>query len=199
MTRHTIRVYTDYKSPYAYLANADIFALEESHDVDLDWYPYILPIADYLGDNETRNAHQWRRIKYAYKDARRLADEQGLTLYGAKRIFDGYYSSAGLLFAKANGYFRAYHDLVFEQFFKRELDLDDPQQMSMAVEAAGGSAAAYKEYAEGKGRDEVSAIIAEAEEMGVFGVPMLVFNDELFWGRERIPMVISRLEAATTS
>lgn len=196
MARHKIRVYTDYKSPYAFLANADIFALEESHDVELDWYPYILPIADYLGSETTRNAHQWRRIKYSYMDARRLADEQGLMLKGAKKIFDGYYSSAGLLFAKTNGFFRPYHDLVFERFFKRELDLDDPDQMAQAVDAAGGSGQAFKDYAEGAGRDEVKAVIAEAEEMGVFGVPMLIFNEELFWGREKIAMLMRRLDAA---
>ena len=78
MARRTIRVYTDYRSPYAYLADADIRALEDKHDVTLDWYPYILPIEQYLGTEDNRTGHQWRRIKYAYRDARRLAEEQGL-------------------------------------------------------------------------------------------------------------------------
>ena len=198
MPRHTVRVYTDYKSPYGYLANVDIFALEAAHDVALDWYPYILPIADYLGSVESRNAHQWRRVKYSYMDARRLANEQGLTLYGPKRVFNGYYSSAGLLFAKANGFFRPYHDLVFERFFKRELDIDSLEQMTAAVECAGGSGRDFADYAEGPGRQAVKAVIDEAEAMGVFGVPTLVFKDELFWGRERIPMVIQRIESASS-
>lgn len=199
MARPKIRVYTDYRSPYAFLADAEIFALEDSHDAELDWYPYILPIETYLGTEANRNAHQWRRIMYSYMDARRLADEQGLMLKGAKRIFDGYYSSAGLLFAKANGFFRPYHQLVFERFFDRALELDDLDAMAEAVEATGGSADAYKTYAEGEGRDAVKAVVDEAEELGVFGVPMLIFNEELFWGREKIPMLIRRIEAAGTS
>ncbi|MEM6464455.1 MAG: DsbA family protein [Pseudomonadota bacterium] len=195
MAQHTLRVYTDYRSPYAYLANADILALGERDDVSLDWYPYILPIEQYLGTEDSRTGHQWRRIKYAYKDARRLAEDDGLVLFGAKRIFDGYLSSAGLLFAKANGFFPAYHALVFSQFFKRELELDDLDAMAAAVKEAGGSDAAFRDYAEGEGRDAVKAVISEAEDMGVFGVPMLVLDDELFWGREKIPMVIKRLEA----
>ena len=194
MTHETIRFYTDYKNPYAFLANDAIFALERSHDVRLDWYPYILRIEDYLGSVDERNPHQWRRVRYSYMDARRIANERGLTLYGPKRIFNGYYAAAGLLFAKANGIFHPYHEIVFERFFKRDLDIDDPGQMAQAIASAGGDAKAYRDYAEGPARNEVAAIVAEAEEMGVFGVPTLVLRGELFWGSERIPMVRNRLE-----
>lgn len=194
MAGRTIRVYTDYRSPYAYLADADIQALAGKHDVALDWYPYILPIEQYLGTEDNRTGHQWRRIKYAYRDARRLSEEQGLTLYGAKRIFDGYYSSAGLLYAKQNGFFPAYHKLVFSRFFNRDLVIDDLQQMAEAVEQAGGSSAEYSAFAEGEGREAVRTVVADAEELGVFGVPMLVYDGELFWGRERIAMLERRLQ-----
>ena len=194
MARRSIRVYTDYRSPYAYLADADIQSLEQKHDVMLDWYPYILPIEQYLGTEDHRTGHQWRRIKYAYKDARRLAEEEGLVLYGAKRLFDGYYSSAGLLFAKENGFFPAYHKIVFSRVFNRDLEIDDLSEMAQAVEQAGGSADAYREWAEGDGREAVKAVVAEAEDMGVFGVPMLIYNEELFWGRDRIPLLEKRLQ-----
>ncbi|MEM9105128.1 MAG: DsbA family protein [Pseudomonadota bacterium] len=194
MARRTIRVYTDYRSPYAFLADADIHSLEKKHDVTLDWYPYILPIEEYLGTEDQRTGHQWRRIKYAYKDARRLAEEDGLVLYGAKRLFDGYYSSAGLLFAKEHGFFPAYHQIVFSRVFNRDLQIDDLSEMAQAVEQAGGSAGAYRDWAEGEGRDAVKAVVAEAEELGVFGVPMMVYNEELFWGRDRIPLLEKRLQ-----
>ncbi|GAB5470141.1 MAG: 2-hydroxychromene-2-carboxylate isomerase [Rhodospirillales bacterium] len=194
MGRERIQVYTDYKSPYAYVANRALFALEETHDVELDWYPYILRIEEYLGSLDERNAHQWRRVRYSYMDARRMANQQGLTLYGPQRVFEGYHAAAGLLFAKAGGFFRPYHDLVFDRFFKRDLDIDDPQQMAEAVASAGGDRAAYLAYSEGPGRDAVDRVVAEAEEQGVFGVPTLVLRGELFWGSERIPLLIQRLE-----
>ena len=40
----TITVYTDYKSPYAYLAKDLSYALERDFDVRLDWLPYVLDI-----------------------------------------------------------------------------------------------------------------------------------------------------------
>ena len=36
-------------------------------------------------------------------------------------------------------------------------------------------------------------IIDEAEALGVFGVPTMVFNGELFWGGNRIDMLIERI------
>ena len=40
----TITVYTDYKSPYAYLAKDLAYELERDCAVRLDWRPYILDI-----------------------------------------------------------------------------------------------------------------------------------------------------------
>jgi 2-hydroxychromene-2-carboxylate isomerase len=37
-------------------------------------------------------------------------------------------------------------------------------------------------------------IIDEAEMLGVFGVPTMVFNDELFWGTDRIDMLVERIK-----
>jgi len=195
MEKKTIRVYTDYKSPYAFVANKDIFALEERGDVVLDWYPYILRIEEYLGALDVRNEHQWRRVRYSYMDARRMANRQGLTLYGPQRVFNGMNAAAGLLFAKANGFFRSYHDLMFDRFFKRQVDIDILSEVAGIVSEVGGDGAAFTAYVEeGPGRAEVDRVITEAEEMGVFGVPTLVLNGELFWGGERIAMVIDRLD-----
>jgi hypothetical protein len=32
----------------------------------------------------------------------------------------------------------------------------------------------------------------------VFGVPMMVFNGELFWGGDRIPLLVERIRAPDT-
>ena len=84
-----------------------MFALEETHDVELEWLPYTLRIAEYLDSVDTRTPHNWRKVRYAYMDARRYANEQGLTLKGPKRIYDATYASAGMLFAQRNGFFLA--------------------------------------------------------------------------------------------
>jgi 2-hydroxychromene-2-carboxylate isomerase len=191
--RKRVRVYTDYKSPYAFVANRALFALERSHDVELEWLPYTLRIAEYLGSVEDRSAHDWRKVRYAYKDARRFANEQGLILKGPRRIYDGTLSSAGMLFAERGGFFRAYHDAVFERFWSHQLDIDVLEEISAVIAEVGGDAAAFEAYARGPAWDEVGAITAEAESLGVFGVPSMMLDGELFWGGDRIDILARRL------
>lgn len=46
----------------------------------------------------------------------------------------------------------------------------------------------------GPARAEHDRIIDEAETLGVFGVPTMVFNGELFWGGDRIDMLTERIK-----
>ena len=45
-----ILVYSDYKSPYAFLAKDLIYELEDQFDVHLEWLPYTLDIPSYFGN-----------------------------------------------------------------------------------------------------------------------------------------------------
>ena len=191
--KRKIRVYTDYKSPYAYVANAQLFELERTHDVELEWLPYTLRIAEYLGSVDDRSPHYWRKVKYAYMDARRYANAQGLILKGPRRIYNGYLSSVGMLFAQRHGFFRPYHDTVFEMFWTHHLDIDVLDEMKAVIAKLGGSADEYTAFAV-SAREEHDAIVDEAERLGVFGVPAMLLDGELFWGGDRIDMLRERLE-----
>jgi 2-hydroxychromene-2-carboxylate isomerase len=194
----TIIVYTDYKSPYAYLAKDEVYALAEKTGVRLDWRPYILQIPLYLGSatlgpdgavvEENRNAHQWRRVRYSYMDCRRQARKRGLTILGTRKIWDSTLAAAGMLFALQQGdaVFRQYHDLVFDRFWRRALDIEDTAAITDVLSEAGAPGAAFAAY-EAAGRAEVTAISRAAEDMGVFGVPSFVVDGEIFWGREHLP------------
>ena len=96
----TLPFYIDFKSPYAYLAIAPTRLLERDFDVKLDWMPLTLNIPDYLDAVETRRPHAWRRVRYSYMDARRLANKVGLTVLGPKKIFDTRIGSIALMYAK---------------------------------------------------------------------------------------------------
>jgi 2-hydroxychromene-2-carboxylate isomerase len=194
-----ITIFSDYKSPYAYLAVAEADRLARDHGADILWRPYILDIPAYLGaarvdDSgkvlaEERNAHQWRRVRYSYMDVRRYANRAGLTIRGPRKIFDSTVAGVGMLYAQAHGGFRPYHDLVFERFFKRELDIEDPAAIAAVLAEAGADPADWDSYVTADGPAEVKRIQAEAEEQGVFGVPSFVLDGEIFWGREHLPLI----------
>ena len=198
MEKPRVRVYTDYKSPYAFVANRALFALEENGGVELEWLPYTLRIPEFMGTVEERTPHFWRKARYSYMDARRFANAQGLTIKGPRRIYDAFHASAGMLFAQRHGIFRAYHDTVFKRFWNHELELDELSEISGVIASLGGSARDFEAYVSGPARVEHDRIIDEAESLGVFGVPTMVFNGELFWGGDRIALLAERIRAPDT-
>lgn len=198
MDRPRVRVYTDYKSPYAFVANKRLFELEEKLGVELEWLPYTLRVAEFMGTVEQRTPHFWRKVRYAYMDARRYANAQGLLMKGPRRIYDAFYSSAGMLFAQRHGLFRSYHDTVFRRFWSHDLEIDELSDIAGVIASVGGSARAFEAYVRGPARAEHDGIIEEAEALGVFGVPTMVFNDELFWGGDRIDLLIERIKSPET-
>ena len=203
--RH-VTVYSDYKSPYAYLAKDLAYELERDFPVRLEWLPYVLDIPSFLGSarvdtdgavlEQDRNAHQWRRVRYSYMDCRRQARKRGLVIRGPQKIWDSTLAAAGMLHAKRAGdaVFRRYHDAVFARFWKRELDIEDVAVIAAVLTEAGADGAAFAAQAQA-GRDEVAAISRAAETNGVFGVPSFVVDGELFWGREHLPDIRAMLAA----
>ena len=202
-----ITVYSDYKSPYAYLAKDLVYALAAECSAAVEWKPYILDIPQFLGSarvdatgevvEENRNPHQWRRVRYSYMDCRRQARKQGLTIRGTQKIWDSTLAAAGMLFAQreSSAAFRRYHDAVFERFWRRELDLESVSAISAILRDAGTNASTFPAWAD-EGRAEVARIAREAEAHGVFGVPSFIVNGELFWGREHLPDIQAILTAA---
>ena len=196
----TIRVYSDYKSPYAYLAKDPTYELERETGAKIEWLPYTLDIPAYLGSasvdaggavvEASRNAHQWRRVKYSYMDCRREANRRGLTVRGPRKIFDSSLANIGMLYTQRHGVFRSYHDRVFERFWKRELDIESPAALAAVVEECGAPSKDFVAFAAGDGRRELDKIRQEAEAAGVFGVPSYLLDDgDLYWGREHLPRI----------
>jgi 2-hydroxychromene-2-carboxylate isomerase len=199
----TITHYFDYKSPYAYLAQEETYRLASEFSGEINWLPLTLDIPSFLGsaevDNtrkvlhEARNAHQWRRVKYSYMDCRREANRRGLVIRGPQKIFDSSIAHIGMLYAKRQGNWRRYHDVVYERFWRRELNIEDPQVIQQVLSEVGIAPAGFLSYLQGEGRQEHDRIRTEAEDAGAFGVPSYLVNGELFWGAERIMRVRERL------
>lgn len=206
MPAPTLIVYTDYKSPYAFLAKDLAYELAEETGAVLDWRPYTLDIPSYLGSarvdergrvlESERSPHQWRRVRYSYMDCRRYAERRGLVIRGPRRIFDSAMANIGMLYALEAGRLRPYHDLVFERFWRRELDIEDAAALAAVLAESGLDADGFRAFLAGEGRARHDALRREAEEIGVFGVPTFVLDGEIFWGREHLPLVRERLLAA---
>jgi len=197
--------YFDYKSPYAYLAQqaTDELATELARSgVIVERLPYTLDIPSYLGAARLdesgkdvvgeRNPHQWRRVRYAYMDCRREAERRGLVIRGPRKIYDSSIAHIGFLWAARAGGVRSYHDRVYERFWNRTLEIEEPRAIAALLVECGVDAAGFDDFLRGEGRALHDEVRADAEVAGVFGVPSYLVDDELFWGTERIERVRER-------
>ena len=193
MADEEVKLYFDYKSPFAYLAKDPAFALPERYAVRVRWIPFLLRIK---GKGE-RSVYSEYKARYSYMDARRWANRRGgFRIMGPLKVYDSTPALIGGLYALHEGFFRAFTDVIFARFFERALEIDQPEAIAGVIDALGRSGAAYLDYRASAGTRALEDCLAEADRDHIFGVPIFVFRNEPFWGHDRIPLLEETLTAA---
>ncbi len=188
--RHEVKMYSDFKSPYAFLAFDPAFELEDKYRIRLKWKPFQLR----LKGKGQRSQYSEYKVKYSYMDARRWSNMRGgLMLRGPLKIFNTTPALIGGLFAEKHGKLRDYGNKVFEQFFKRELAADEADAIAPVLASIGLSEQDYRDYLAGEGRGDYERAQEDAVVDQVFGVPMFYFQNEPFWGYDRMGLLEHRL------
>ena len=191
--REQLKLYFDYKSPFAYLAMAPAFALPGRFRIELRWIPYLLRIK---GKGERSLYSEWK-VKYSYLDARRAANARGgFPIRGPRKVYDSTAALIGGLFAQREGFFPEYTQQAFSRFFEHRLEIDDPAAVGKLIDELGGSGTDYLAFLSGDGAHAFEACLAEGEQDHIFGVPIFLFRGEPFWGQDRIPLLEQRLREA---
>jgi len=188
-----VSFYFDVRSPYSYLAWAPVFALPDEFAVSVEALPYTVALADAFGTPETRDAREVRKIKYMYMDVRRFANERGLTIRGTVKIWDTRIAHAAYLYARQSGCERALYERLLPKFWNREFDIEQIDNFAALLGEVGVRAEGFRAYLDDKADEELAALVAAADERGVFGVPTCIFNGELFWGADRVDVLKQRL------
>ena len=116
-------------------------------------------------------------------------------MLGPQKIWNTKLVSIALLWVKKQNslLIEDFIDHIFVNFWKRELDIENFDIVETIIEKCGISQSGFKEWKKNAGKNELDAIMNEAHKKGVFGVPSYIIEDELFWGREQIPMIKARL------
>jgi len=188
--REELKLYFDYKSPYAYLALEPALALPERFSVDVRWIPYLLRIK---GKGQRSVPSEWK-VRYSYLDARRFANRRGgFPIRGPRKVYDSTPALVGALYAQHKACFAAYSRLAFSRFFQHELEIDQPGAVAGLFDELGASGDGYRAFAASEGRAAFEACLEEGERDHVFGVPLFVLRGEPFWGHDRIPLLAERL------
>lgn len=184
-----VKLYFDYKSPFAYLAFEPALAMAEELDVNIRWIPYIIRIK---GKGERSIYSEWK-VRYSYRDARRFANRRGgFSIRGPRKVYDSTPSLLGSLFAMRHGCFIDYSRQVFSRFFDHRLEIDQLDEICILFQELNQDTSGFREFAEEEGLELLDRAISEGEDDHVFGVPMFIYEGEQFWGADRIWLLRER-------
>ena len=179
----------DFASAASLLAFKPACALADELGVAIDWLPFpmrrAMPAPDSAGAQESAaNRHLRVRAEYVARDAARYARAQGIEIARAADGVDSTLACAGCLWANRRGVGRAYVERVLFPFWADEFDLEDEAAIAGALAGVGADGFDAKR--------ELAALPerkAALEERGVFNVPAFLVADQLFIGRQHLPMI----------
>lgn len=189
MTAPTIDLAFDFASTASLLAFKPTCALADELGIDVRWLPFptrTRTVPAKRPDETVGERHARVRAEYVAKDFARYAKLQGWKIARDAAGVHSELASMACLAANDNGpeQAQAYVERVFRDFWAGCLDIES--------EAALGGLAAELNLELG----DTSRLPAQFEEhrkalteRGVFSVPTYIVDDQLFTGRQHLPMI----------
>ena len=191
-----IDFYFDFSSPYGFLASEQIEALAARHDRTVNWHPILLGavfkvtgqaplvMAPVKGDYATMDfARSAREHKIDFK----MPDTFPIGSVAASRASWWLLNhedptiqakSADFIHACYRAYFSEGRDIT-------NVDVLSGIATSMGIDATAMTTACGEQSVKDLLRNQVNAAI----ERGVFGSPIIIVDDEMFWGHDRLEQV----------
>lgn len=191
---HQLTFYFDVISPYAYLAFDQLPRTLSGLSYQVSYQPVlfgaVLQHHGQLGPAEIPGKREW-----TYRQAMWLARQQGLSMTLPK---SHPFNPLGLMrlatACDANGHPNRF---VCEQLFKHVwasgLEAADPERLNELTQTLAPERAPDAQDV----KDQLRAATGQAIAKGVFGVPTIEVNGELFWGQDALPMLKQFLDGDT--
>lgn len=195
----TVDFYFDFMSPYAYLAAQKLPELRERHGkvAKLVVHPIALVEARFkAGNTGPFNRDQPAKMKCLMLDLQRWAKRYGVK-FGFPKGLETARLNRGYLVAEREGKADAYLKAGFDAVWAESGDPADEKLIRDVAATAGLSADALVKAVDSP------EIVAEyekgnlaAQARGVFGVPIFMVDDQIYWGNDRIEFLEEYLRAA---
>jgi 2-hydroxychromene-2-carboxylate isomerase len=188
--------YLDFISPFSYLVNAKLPGIAARYDAVIEYRPVDVMLAKLgVGNFAPSTRTLPAKARFIRQDRRYWAEQYGIPMIDPKGTRT-LRPNIGVLYAKDRGRAREYVDAAFLRIRGLGQVTDDdalianiasdmdwkPQALLDFV----NSQEALKRFEEGQ---------REAQRLGVFGVPMMIVDDQMFWGNDRLDFLEEYLAA----
>ena len=197
-----VEFHFDFGSPNAYLAHLVIPDAERRTRTKFDYVPVLLGGVFKLTGNRSP-AESLAGIKnkpdYERLETERFLKRHGITSYRRNPFFpiNTLTLMRGAIAAQLLGVFERYVDQMYRHMWSEPKKLDDTAVWQRALQDSGFDAAQFGKLVQ---EPEVKGLLLEntqrSVERGTFGSPTFFVDDEIFFGKDRLPdveeMILSR-------
>ncbi len=175
-------------STYSYLTVMRLAEVEKSSGIEFRWRPFNVRHV-MIEQNNIPFKDKPVKTAYMWRDIERRSD-----LYGLQPNIPAPYPLAGLVLANQvatlgveEGWVRAYTRATYRRWFDKGHPAGEEPNLSASLTEIGCDADQVLAAAKSdRIADLLSASTESAMELGVFGSPTFVVNDEVFWGDDRL-------------
>jgi 2-hydroxychromene-2-carboxylate isomerase len=187
---HTLEIYWDFSSPFAYLGSTQAEKLASRTGATLAWRPMLLGgLFKTIGQADVPLL-QWSQAKqrYVLEDMKRYAAYWGVPFRFASRFPVSSLKALRVYLALPEERRAAFRERAFAAAWAEDRDIADEGVLRDLVGEGADDVLARTQTPDVK--NALIDATKRAAEAGVFGAPTwIVDGKELFWGQDRIPLV----------
>ncbi len=191
----------DFASARSYLAVKPTCALADRVGIEIDWEPLVLdqkPPKPASRSDDRGLRHRAIRAEYVAHDLARYLADRGIVGRDLQRHADSTAAAIALLWLnrEAKPLARRFVETLFERYWRNELKLEDAAAIRRVLEEIKAPRDGYDSFLKQEGRASLAEARARLENSGVLDVPSYLVGDEVFLGREHLPLIQDRLVSA---
>lgn len=183
-----VKLFFNFRSPYCYIASKTLFQIYDDYCTNLVWRP--------LGGWSGRSSPDRAKVKVPLtrQDVKRITAKMGIPMIPPPITTEPTKAGAASLLAEERGLLRPWIVEVMRAEWATGLDIGNEEVLMEVGQRVGldrdelAAAFSDKNYL-----DQLDKNWAEAQSLGLIGVPSFQIGEELFWGSDRIEYVLDHL------
>ena len=186
--------YFDFLSPFSYFAWRELQSLKTQQGLLISYKPVALgPLLNHWGIKGPGEVQPKR--EFLLKQCLRFAARKNIAFTTPKtHPFNSLYALRFALKSTAGDLQEAVISCLWQAGWQKRIDMGEPEELINVLKAANLPAEElYEKSFSREAKQELKANISEATSLGVFGVPSFVSGEELFWGNDALPDLLSYL------
>lgn len=185
-----IAFYFDLMSPFSYLANIKLPDLARKYGLDVAYHPMDIPQAKMAAGNYgPSNREVPAKIKVMLADLKRWAKHYDVPFAFPPNL-DVQPWNVGVLYANQKNQAEAYVTTAYQKIWGEGCDPTELKNLEAVAAELGWVVADFMAFvSSNEGQTQFRKACVDAHKAGVFGAPIMMLDEQIWWGNDRFDFI----------